>query len=79
MCSEEQDVIDRLLDKDASPSAQRTALKWFAEYLEEGFILNLPPTKGIVQALETFSRRKQVDAALKTRARNLIKKYSRSS
>jgi len=77
MSAEEKDGIDRLLDADATTAKQRAALKWFAEYLEEGYILNLPPSKAIFQALETFSKRTKVDATLKTRAKNLIKKYSR--
>lgn len=77
MSAEENEAIDRLLDADATTAKQKAALKWFAEYLEEGYILNLPPSKAIVQALETFSKRAKVEAALKTRAKNLIKKYRR--
>ncbi|NQY32640.1 MAG: hypothetical protein HRT56_05660 [Coraliomargarita sp.] len=77
MSAEENEAIDRLLDADATTAKQKAALKWFAEYLEEGYILNLPPSKAIVQALETFSKRATVEAALKTRAKNLIKKYRR--
>lgn len=77
MSADEQDAIDRLLAADATAAKQRAVLKWFAEYLEEGYILNLPPSKAIVRALDTFSKKAKVDAALKTRAKNLIKKYSR--
>ena len=77
MSAEEQDGIDRLLDPDGTTAKQKAALKWFAEYLEESYILNLRASKAIFQALETFSKRTKVDAALKTRAKNLIKKYSR--
>lgn len=77
MSAEETEAIARLLDTAATTAKQKAALKWFAEYLEEGYILNLPPSKAIVQALETFSKRAKVESALKTRAKNLIKKYRR--
>ena len=76
MSTEEQDAINRLLDSSASAAKQRTALKWFAEYLEEGYILNLPPTKGFCRHWRPFhSARRWMP--LQTRARNLIKKYHR--
>lgn len=77
MSPEEQDAIDRLLDPEASAANQKATLKWFAEYLEESHILNLPSPKAILQALESFSKRNKVEAALKNRAKNLIKKYQR--
>lgn len=77
MSPEEQEQIDKLLANDASSSKQKAALKWFAEYLEEGHILNLPPSKAMIQALKTFSARSTVEATLKTRAKNLIRKYGR--
>lgn len=77
MSAEENNAVDRLLNTEASLTQQKTALKWFSEYLEEGYILNLPPSRVIIQGLEIFSKRPKLDAALKTRAKNLIKKYSR--
>lgn len=75
MSPDEKEAAERLLDKDATSAKQKSALKWFAEYLEEGYILNLPAPRELIAALETFSKRTKVEAALKTKAKNLIKKY----
>jgi len=77
MNDEENEAIERLLDPEASAAKQKTELKWIAEYLEESHILNLPPPKAIIRALETYSKRSKVDSSLNSRARNLIKNYSR--
>lgn len=77
MNAEEDDAIDKLLHPKASAAQQKSALKWFAEYLEESYILNIRASKTATQALETFSTQSQANATLKTRAKNLIKKYGR--
>lgn len=77
MSAEENDAIDKLLDSNAGASQQKATLKWFAEYLEESYILNIRASKAVMQALETFSKKSKADATLKTRAKNLIKKYGR--
>ena len=75
MSAEENEAIDKLLDPDASAAQQRATLRWFAEYLEQGYILNLRPSRAIMNALEDFADMPQVAAALKTRAKNLQTKY----
>ena len=77
MSAEEKDAIARLLDPKASTAKQKATLKWIAEYLEESYILNLPTSKAVIQALESFSKQSKVDTALKARAKNLIIKYQR--
>ncbi len=75
MSAEEKEAIDQLLDPDASAARQRATLKWFAEYLEQGYILNLRPSRAVMNALEDFADLPHVAAALKTRAKNLHTKY----
>ncbi|PXA05066.1 hypothetical protein DDZ13_03620 [Coraliomargarita sinensis] len=77
MSDEENSAIERLLDPDTSTEKRKATLKWLAEYLEESYILNLPTSKEVMQALESFSKRTKADPALKARAKNLIKKYRR--
>lgn len=77
MSAEENDAIARLIDPQASTAQQKTTLKWLAEYLEESYILNLPPSKKVMQTLENFSKRSNVETSLQTRAKGLIKKYRR--
>lgn len=75
MNHEEDKAAEELLNPEASVAQQRSTLKFFAEYLEQGYILNLPAPKSMARALETFSQRSDIDSKLKTRANNLIKKY----
>lgn len=75
MSAEENEAIEKLLDPAASTAQQRATLKWFAEYLEQGYILNLRPSRAIMNALEDFADLPKAAAALKTRAANLHKKY----
>lgn len=75
MSAEEKNAIDRLLDAEATPAQLRATLKWFAEYLEENHILNLPTSRAVRYALADFVDESKAPAALKTRAKNLIKKY----
>ena len=77
MSTEEKTAVDKLLNPEATNAQQKASLKWFSEYLEEGYILNLRPSPVIIKGLETFTKRAGIDAALKTRATNLIKKYKR--
>ena len=75
MSAEEQQVIDKLLNIESGVTQQRAALKWLSEYLEQGYILNLRPSRAIMNALEDFAEMPQIDATLSKRAVNLRKKY----
>ena len=72
----EEDKNIAKLDSDKE-SDQKAALKWMASFLEEDYILNLPASVKTLSALEKFSKKRSAAAALKTRAKNLIKKYQR--
>ncbi len=75
MPNEETITIQRLLDPQSSAAQQRAALRWLADYLEQGYILNLRPSRDLLRGLEDFAAQPQSDAALKKRAANLHKKY----
>ncbi|ADE54791.1 hypothetical protein [Coraliomargarita akajimensis] len=75
MSTEEQSAIDKLLDPESTSAQLKSTLKWFAEYLEENHILNLPTSRSVRYALADFVDESNAPAALKTRAKNLIKKY----
>lgn len=72
---EETENIDQLLDKASSEGQQKTALKRLGEMLEESYILNLPPSKVILQALQAYAKRSQVPSPLANRAKKLYAQY----
>ena len=75
MNNEVNQNIERLLDQDATLAQRKTALKQLGEVLEEDYILNLPPQRPILKALESLSRRGAVESAVKSKAKKLIKEY----
>lgn len=75
MNAEENEYIKQLLATDASLAQQKKALSWLADYCEESYILNLPPSSAAMGALEKFSKKTKADAALKRRAAKLAKQY----
>lgn len=44
MNAEEENQIQKLLSDTSNPCNQKAALTWLINYLEEGDILNLPPS-----------------------------------
>lgn len=72
---EENEIIKQLLATSASVAQQKKALSWLADYCEESYILNLPPSTAAIAALEKFSKKIKADAALKRRAAKLAKQY----
>lgn len=75
MNNEVNQSIDCLLDGEASPAQRKAALKHLGEVLEEDYILNLPPQRPILKALESLSRKAGAEPALKSKAKRLIKDY----
>ena len=75
MNAEENEHIKQLLATTASVAQQKKALSWLADYCEESYILNLPPSTAAIAALEKFSKKAKADAALKRRAAKLAKQY----
>ena len=75
MATEEQQMVKQLLAAGVSVAEQKKALSWLADYCEESYILNLPPSSAAMQALDKFSKKTKADAALKRRAAKLYKQY----
>jgi hypothetical protein len=76
MNSEVNKTIDHLLDKASSGAQRKMALKQLGEVLEEDYILNLPPQRPILKALNTLAGRAGVEPTVKSKAKKLIKEYS---
>ncbi|MDA9764823.1 MAG: hypothetical protein P8L44_19250 [Opitutales bacterium] len=77
MNAEEEQQIEKLLSDKTSPCNHNAALTWLINYLEEGDILNLPPSKRTLDALKTFSADRSDDKLLKSKAKKAIKTYQR--
>ena len=75
MNAEENEHTKKLLAADASLAQQKQALGWLADYCEESYILNLPPSLATLAALERYSKKGTADAALKRRAAKLAQQY----
>ncbi len=73
--AEENEKIKQLLATDASVAQQKQALSWLADYCEESYILNLPPSTAALAALKKFSNKTKADALLKRRAAIIVKQY----
>jgi len=75
MDQEESQNIEKLLAAESTDAQQKAALSRLAELLEESYILNLPPSKLILKALQTYSKRSKAPAALGKRAGKLHAQY----
>ena len=75
MATEDEQMITQLLKATATVSEQTQALGWLADYCEESYILNLPPSAAVLQALNKFSRKPKAAAALARRAAELYRHY----
>jgi hypothetical protein len=75
MNEEVNQSIDQLLDPESSRAQRQSALQHLGEVLEEDYILNLPPQRPILKALESLARRATVEAAVKAKAKKLMKEY----
>jgi len=75
MDQEASENIENLLAQEGSEAQQKAALQRLGEMLEESYILNLPPSKNILQALLSYSKKRQAPAALSKRAAKLYKQY----
>ncbi len=77
MNAEEEQQIEKLLSDKTNPCNHKAALTWLINYLEEGDILNLPPSKRTLDALKTFSSDRSADKLLKSKAKKALKAYQR--
>lgn len=75
MTAEEKDLIDQIRSKDADLKTREKAMKRIGEILEETFILDLLPSKKLMNELNDISTATGMAPTLKKKAKALFKKY----
>lgn len=75
MTPEEKDLINQIRSKELDAKTKEKAMKRLGEILEETFILDLLPDKGVIQALEKIVASKTSPASLGRKAKSLLKSY----
>ena len=75
MTPEEKDLINQIRSKDAELRSRKNALSRLGEILEESYILNLLPSKAIIQALDKVAASRATPASLKRKAKALVLTY----
>lgn len=72
---EEDQQIEQLLNPDSKQKQQSASIKWFSQFFEEDYILDLPRSKASLDALKKFAGRPDTPSTLKKQAEKLCKKY----
>jgi hypothetical protein len=75
MTSEEKDLINQIRSEDTELKSRGNALSRLGEILEESFILDLLPSKDIIQALDKISVSRVAPASVRGKAKALVLKY----
>ena len=75
MTSEEKDLINQIRSEDAELRSRENALSRLGEILEESFILDLLPSKTIIQALDKIAAGKEGPASVRRKAKALVQTY----
>ncbi len=75
MTPEEKDLINQIRAEDADLKTREKAISRLGEILEETFILDLLPSKTVIQTLEKIAVSKTAPASLKRKAKSLVKSY----
>lgn len=75
MTPEEKDLINQIRSEDADLKTREKAMKRLGEILEETFILDLLPSKAVLDALAKIASSKTAPASLKRKAKSLVKAY----
>jgi len=76
MTSEENDLINQIRSKETDLNAKEQAIKRLGESPEETFILDLLPSKRLINELVDISDESSIPASLRRKAKALLKKYS---
>ena len=72
MTSEEKDLINQIRSEDTELKSRENALSSLGEILEESFILDLLPSKDIIQALDQIAARRVAPASVRRKAKVLV-------
>ena len=75
MTSKEKDLINQIRSEDTEFRSRENALSRIGEILEESFILDLLPSKAIIQALDKIAASRVTPASLKRKAKALVLTY----
>ena len=75
MTSEEKELIKQIRSEGEDLKTRESAMKRLGEILEETFILDLLPSKAVIQALEKIAASKTAPASLKRKAKSLVGSY----
>lgn len=75
MTPEEKDLINQIRSEELELKPREKAIQRLGEILEETFILDLLPSKAVIQALEALSASKSTPASIKRKAKSLVKSY----
>tara|TARA_B100000497_G_C7546029_1_gene330249 strand:- start:260 stop:493 length:234 start_codon:yes stop_codon:yes gene_type:complete len=75
MTSEENDLINQIRSEDAELKSRENALSRLGEILEESFILDLLPSKAIIQALDKIAASRVAPASVRGKAKVLVLTY----
>ena len=72
MTSDEKDLINQIRSEDMDLRSRKKALKRLGEILEENFILDLLPSKAVIQVLEKIAASRAAPRSLKRKAKALV-------
>ena len=75
MTPEEKDLINQIRSEDAELRSRENALSRLGEILEESFILDLLPSKTIIQALDKIVVSNVGPASVRRKAKALVQTY----
>jgi hypothetical protein len=75
MTPEEKDLINQIRSENTELKSREKVLIRLGEILEESFILDLLPSKTIIQALDKMAASKVGPASVRRKAKALVKTY----
>ena len=75
MTPEEKDLINQIRSEDTELKSREKALIRLGEILEESFILDLLPSKTIIQTLDKMAASKVGPASVRRKAKALVQTY----
>ena len=75
MTSEEKDLINQIRSEDTELKSRENALSRLGEILEENFILDLLPSKAIIQALDKIAASRVAPPSVRRKAKTLVLTY----
>ena len=75
MSSHEKKWIQTLLSKETPTLSHKKTLAKIPDYMEESYILNLPPSPILIEGLKAYTRQQTLQTSDKNAAKRLLKTY----